>query len=101
MASHELVSQFTEDAFANEDRTCERPACGAKIQKGQPCFYIATIVHGQPGRFVCGACHLRYQRKAATSVRPTGTGAHRPDAQAIRQNVNAARRPCLSSHSLS
>ncbi|KAG2136840.1 hypothetical protein BD769DRAFT_1664377 [Suillus cothurnatus] len=77
MASHELVSQFTEDTFANEDRICERSACAAKIWKGEPCFYIATIVVG----------------KRATSVRPTSV--QRPDAQVIRQNINAAWKPAL------
>jgi hypothetical protein len=47
MASYELASQFTEDAFAKEDLICERSACAAKILKGDPCFYIATIVVGQ------------------------------------------------------
>ncbi|KAJ8591287.1 hypothetical protein M405DRAFT_840668 [Rhizopogon salebrosus TDB-379] len=95
MASHdsELVTQFTEDAFANEDRICQRPSCASKIRKGEPCFYIATIIHGQPGRFVCGACHQRYQGKAATGVRPTGTvGRPLPDPQHIRQSVNAGQR---------
>ncbi|KAG1896357.1 uncharacterized protein F5891DRAFT_1247366 [Suillus fuscotomentosus] len=90
MASYEVVSQFTEDAFANEDRICERSTCAAKIHKGDPCFYIATIVTGQRGRFVCAACHRHYQGKAATSIRPT---VQRPDAQVIRQNINAAWKP--------
>jgi hypothetical protein len=101
MASHdsELVTQFTEDAFANEDCICQRPSCASKIRKGEPCFYIATIIHGQPGRFVCGACHQRYQGKAATGVRPTGTvGRPLPDPQHIRQSVNAGQRSCLSSY---
>jgi hypothetical protein len=96
MASYELVSQFTEDAFAKEDLICERSACTAKILKGDPCFYIATIVIGQRGRFVCTACHRHYKGKAATSMRPT---AQRPNpqvnAQLIRQNINAAWRPGL------
>ncbi|KAG0706908.1 hypothetical protein DFH29DRAFT_995495 [Suillus ampliporus] len=90
MASYELVSQFTEDAFAHEDRICERSACAAKIRKGEPCFYIATIVIGQRGHFVCGACHRHYEGKRATSVRPS---VQRPDAQVIRQNINAAWKP--------
>jgi hypothetical protein len=96
MASHELVTQFTEDAFANEDRICQRPSCATKIRKGEPCFYIATIIQGQPGRFVCGACHQRYQRKAATGVRPS-TGGLLPDPQRIRQSVNAGQRLSPSS----
>lgn len=101
MASHnsELITQFTEDAFANEDRICQRPSCASKIHKGEPCFYIATIVHGQSGRFVCGACHRRYQGKVATGVRPTGTaGQPLPDPQRIRQSVNAGQRSCPSSY---
>ena len=72
MSNYELVSQYTEDAFAKEDRLCQCPACGANIAKGDPCFYVATIEHGKPGRYVCGPCHERYQKKAATSVRPAG-----------------------------
>jgi len=67
----ELVSQFTEDAYAIQDCICERPACAAKILKGDPRFYIATIDANKQGRFVCGPCNLRYQKKAATSVRPS------------------------------
>lgn len=69
----ELVSQFTEDAYAMEDRFCECPACQSKIAKGAPCFYVATIEPGKPGRHVCGPCYARYQTKAATSVRPVRT----------------------------
>ncbi|KIK37537.1 hypothetical protein CY34DRAFT_15633 [Suillus luteus UH-Slu-Lm8-n1] len=97
MASYELASQFTEDVFAKEDLICERSACAAKILKGDPCFYIATIVVGQRGRFVCATCHRHYRGKAATSVRPT---AQRPNpqvnAQVIRQNINAAWRPAVA-----
>ncbi|KAG1804148.1 hypothetical protein EV424DRAFT_1432813 [Suillus variegatus] len=107
----ELVSQFTEDAYAKEDRICERPACAANILKGDPCFYIATIDSTKSGRFVCGSCHSRYRKKAATTVRPSsrGTGFHTlghmghstdrtpplhppPDLHAIRRSVNAAQR---------
>ncbi|KAG1721251.1 hypothetical protein EDB19DRAFT_1835594 [Suillus lakei] len=95
MASLEVFTQFTEDAIAQEDRVCQRPSCAAKIRKGEPCHYIATVVHGQPGQFVCGACYQRYQRKAATGVRPSGVrlaGRHSPGLQNIRQSVNAAQR---------
>ncbi|KAG0692869.1 hypothetical protein DFH29DRAFT_881978, partial [Suillus ampliporus] len=61
-----------------------------KIRKGEPCFYIATIVVGQRGHFVCGACHRHYEGKRATSVRPS---VQRPDAQVIQQNINAAWKP--------
>jgi hypothetical protein len=71
MSGYELVSQFTEDAFAQEDRTCERPACGSKILKGEPCHYVATVDPGNPGRHVCASCYARYEKKAATWARPT------------------------------
>lgn len=93
MASLELFTQFTEDAVAQEDCVCQCPSCATKIRKGEPCFYIATVAHGQPGCFVCGACYQRYQRKASTGVRPSGVrpaGRHSPDPQDIRQSVNAA-----------
>ncbi|KAG1808361.1 hypothetical protein EV424DRAFT_1543509 [Suillus variegatus] len=107
MASYELASQFTEDVFAKEDLICERSACAAKILKGDPCFYIATIVIGQRGRFVCATCHQHYQGKAATSMRPTAQrpNPQRPNpqhpnpqgnAQVIRQNINAAWRPAVA-----
>jgi hypothetical protein len=71
ISNMELVSQFTEDAIAKEDRICGRPACGSIILKGAPYHYIATIVPSQPGRFVCRACYLRYAQKLSTSVRPS------------------------------
>ncbi|KAG1735511.1 hypothetical protein EDB19DRAFT_1830189 [Suillus lakei] len=91
MVSLEVFTQFTEDAIAQEDRVCQRPSCATKIRKGEPCHYIATVVHGQPGWFVCGACYQCYQRKAATRVRPSGVrlaGRHSPDLQNIRQSLN-------------
>ncbi|KAG0693447.1 hypothetical protein DFH29DRAFT_1007292 [Suillus ampliporus] len=104
--SMELVSQFTEDTYAKEDRICEQPTCAAKILKGDPCFYIATIDPNKPGCFVCGSCHLRYQKKAATTVRPSSQGIGfrmpstdqyqpprpLPDLHGIRRSVNAAQR---------
>lgn len=69
--TQELATQFTEDVLANEDRICQRPACAAKICKGEPCLYIATVILGQPGRFVCKQCHQYYQHKVATEVRTT------------------------------
>ncbi|KAG1732589.1 hypothetical protein EDB19DRAFT_1831293 [Suillus lakei] len=95
MVSLEVFTQFTEDAIAQEDHVCQCPSCAAKICKGEPCHYIATVVHGQPGRFVCGACYQHYQRKAATGVQPSGVrlaGRHSPDLQNIWQSVNAAQR---------
>ncbi|KAG2134217.1 hypothetical protein BD769DRAFT_1665245 [Suillus cothurnatus] len=109
MSQFELVSQFTEDAFATEDHLCERPACQSMIAKGAPCLYVATIEPGKPGRHVCSQCYALYQTKAATSVRPVRTaaassqsemssiqGSQRsrtfPDSRIIRQTVNAAQR---------
>lgn len=77
MAEHtntELVSQFTEDAYATVDRICERPSCGIQIRAGEPCLYVATINPGQVGRHVCAACYARYENKSATSRRPKPTG---------------------------
>ncbi|KAG1726456.1 hypothetical protein EDB19DRAFT_1944811 [Suillus lakei] len=97
MASYELASQFTEDVFAKEDLICECSACAAKILKGDPCFYIATIVIGQHGRFVCATCHRHYQGKAATSMRPTAQRLNpQGNAQVIWQNINAAWRPAVA-----
>jgi hypothetical protein len=71
MAEYEIVSQFTEDAYAKEDCICDRPVCRAKIRKGDPCFYVVTIEPGQPGRNVCAPCYSHYKKNPATSVRPT------------------------------
>lgn len=94
----ELITQFTEDAFADRDCTCERPSCTTKIHKGDPCFYIATMVPGKAGRFVCRPCNHHYELKLATGVRPTS--GHAPNPRIIRQSVNAAQRSCLSLLSL-
>ncbi|KAG2751398.1 hypothetical protein P692DRAFT_20727424 [Suillus brevipes Sb2] len=72
MPEFELISQFTEDVFAAEDRVCERPVCRARIAKGDPCFYVGTVDPGKPGRYVCGPCHAHYLTMPATSVRPSG-----------------------------
>ncbi|KAG2112686.1 uncharacterized protein F5147DRAFT_771228 [Suillus discolor] len=71
MSDYELLTQYTEDAYAKEDRICDRPSCMANIRTGEPCFYVATIEPGQRGRYVCESCHLHYENKRATSVRPT------------------------------
>jgi hypothetical protein len=70
MSGYELISQFTEDAFAKEDRICERPTCGSRILKGEPCHYVATVDPGNPGRRVCASCYARYEKKLATCARP-------------------------------
>jgi hypothetical protein len=72
MSDYELLTQYTEDAYAKADRICDRPSCQADIRTGEPCFYIATIEPGQHGRYVCASCHVHYGKKRATSVRPTG-----------------------------
>ncbi|KAG2368714.1 hypothetical protein BDR07DRAFT_1477912 [Suillus spraguei] len=106
MSNYELVSQYTKDAFVKEDQLCQHPACGANITNGDPCFYVATIKHGKPGRYICGLCHEHYQKKAATSVRPavrptpgSASGSSSgftvqgpPDPHVIRQSVNAGQR---------
>jgi len=76
MAEHtntELISQFTGDAYATEDRYCECLSCGIYIKVGEPCLYVATINPGQVGRHVCAACYSRYKNKRATSRRPKPT----------------------------
>ncbi|KAJ8586860.1 hypothetical protein M405DRAFT_843570 [Rhizopogon salebrosus TDB-379] len=70
MSGYELISQFTEDAFTKEDRICERPTCGSRILKGEPCHYMATVDPGNPGRRVCASCYARYEKKLATCARP-------------------------------
>jgi hypothetical protein len=108
MAEYEIISQFTEDAYAKEDRICDRPVCRAKIRKGEPCFYVATIEPGQPGHNVCASCHAHYKKNPATSVRPThraeqlrlftsawgSINDRAPDLRTIQQLVNAAQRKC-------
>ncbi|KIK31428.1 hypothetical protein CY34DRAFT_111373, partial [Suillus luteus UH-Slu-Lm8-n1] len=108
----ELVSQFTEDAVAQEDRICDRPACRRRIVKNDPCHYVANMILGQPGRFVCETCYVGYRQKISSSVRPSGQRApltqsmqrpasqsmqrlgmsRLPDPQIIRQSVNDAQR---------
>ncbi|KAG1780220.1 hypothetical protein EV702DRAFT_1043073 [Suillus placidus] len=77
MSDYELLAQYTEDAYAKEDRICDRPSCMANIRTGEPCFYVATIEPGQ--------------------LRPTGRtlqsqGHTPPDPCTIQQLVNAAQR---------
>ncbi|KAG1726417.1 uncharacterized protein EDB91DRAFT_1086773 [Suillus paluster] len=76
----ELVSQFTEDAVAQEDCNCDRPACRWCIVKNDPCHYVANMIPSQPGRFVCETCYIGYQQKISSSVRPSGQ--HAPLIQA-------------------
>ncbi|KAG2158086.1 uncharacterized protein EDB93DRAFT_1100863 [Suillus bovinus] len=82
----ELISQFTEDAIAKED-------CA-------PCYYVATIVPGQPGRFIWGVCYLQYSQKLSTLVRPSSVHSSAqpqslPDPCIIHQSMNAAQRKSL------
>ncbi|KAG1852800.1 hypothetical protein DFJ58DRAFT_402804, partial [Suillus subalutaceus] len=108
----ELVSQFTEDAVAQEDHICDRPACRRRIVKNDPCHYVANMIVGQPGRFVCETCYVGYRQKISSSVRPSGQRApltqsmqrpasqsmqrlgmsRLPDPQIICQSVNDAQR---------
>lgn len=104
----EVSSQFTEDAFAKQDRYCEWPKCGVLICQGEPQYYIATIKPGQQRRRVCSSCNLHYLRKPATTVHKTAavqsdqvrtssannarTDYARPDPHKIQQSVNAAQR---------
>ncbi|KAG1876491.1 hypothetical protein DFJ58DRAFT_865615 [Suillus subalutaceus] len=101
----ELVSQFTEDTVAQEDRNCDRPACRKCILKNDSCHYVANMIPGQPGRFVCEACFVGYQWKISSSVRPSArcaplilsqshssTSRLLPDPQIIQQSVNATQR---------
>ncbi|KAG1830675.1 hypothetical protein F4604DRAFT_1695416 [Suillus subluteus] len=76
----ELVSQFTEDAVAQEDCNCDRPTCHRRIAKNNPCHYVANIIPGQPGHF-----GMQMQR-------PPGMSHLLPDPQIIRQSVNDAQR---------
>lgn len=72
MAKHmntELVSQFTEDAYAIVDQICEYSSCGIQIRAGKPCLHVATLNPEQVGRHVCAACCARYKNIKATSRR--------------------------------
>jgi len=71
--SQDLITQFTEDAFANEDRVCQRTTCKASIKKGEPCHYVATYDPTQLGKFICGACYGWYKNKPATTTHVQNT----------------------------
>ncbi|KIK81064.1 hypothetical protein PAXRUDRAFT_156974 [Paxillus rubicundulus Ve08.2h10] len=88
MTSFKVVSQFTEDAFAQEDQLCEWPACGVLIKQGDPCFYIATIDTSKQGQHICGPCYCRYQEKPSTTTCARGPCVL-PDPKAIQQSVSA------------
>ncbi|KIK91876.1 hypothetical protein PAXRUDRAFT_148509 [Paxillus rubicundulus Ve08.2h10] len=98
MSGHELVTQFTKDAYAQADRHCERSSCKVLIPKGGPCFYVATRDYSQSGRFVCAACYAWYQKKPATTMCVRNTQAlsnytsHTglPNPQSICQSISAA-----------
>ena len=106
-SSQDLVTQFTEDAFAQEDRVCQRSSCQALIRKGSPCHYVSAYDPAQPGRFVCGECYRWYQKKPATTARradhtkgnlmfclalcPNFLLSALPDPQSIRRSVTASR----------
>jgi hypothetical protein len=100
-----------EDALATKDQICECPSCRAQITKGQPCFSVATMQPGRPGRNVCTPCYARYEMRSITSKKPTGESLtifsmsftdtdifmlvsqpswQLPDPQVIHQSVNAS-----------
>ncbi|KAG1888209.1 hypothetical protein F4604DRAFT_1674598 [Suillus subluteus] len=87
MSNCELVSQYTEDAFAKEDRLCQHPACGANIAMGDPCFYVATIEHVRP---TPGSASHSGGSSLHTNSGFAGRGP--PDPHVIWQSVNAAQR---------
>lgn len=69
MSSFEYSTQFTEDAFAKEDRRCEgKRDCRKLIKKGEPCIYMASIDVTRPGRFVCETCLQRYLNAPSTTM---------------------------------
>ena len=65
-STQDLVTQFTEDAFAKEDRVCQRSKCKILIRKGDPCYYVAALDPAQPGKFVCAECYRWYKVKPST-----------------------------------
>ncbi|KIK78265.1 hypothetical protein PAXRUDRAFT_164433 [Paxillus rubicundulus Ve08.2h10] len=74
MSGPELITQFTEDAFAKEDRVCQRSSCQVRIQMGEPCHYVMGHNVTQPGKYVCGTCFLWYRHKPATTVHRQNMG---------------------------
>ena len=67
-SSQDLVMQFTEDAFAKDDRVCQRSKCKVLIRKGEPCHYVAAYNPAQPSKFVCAECYGWYKNKPATTA---------------------------------
>ncbi|KAI6152554.1 hypothetical protein BKA82DRAFT_4351868 [Pisolithus tinctorius] len=67
--SSHLVTQFSEDAYAQVARLCQRPSCTVVINPGEPCHYVAPVDQTKPG---------------------SRTQASLPSPQAIRQSVGAA-----------
>ncbi|KIK81807.1 hypothetical protein PAXRUDRAFT_155220 [Paxillus rubicundulus Ve08.2h10] len=87
MSQFDLVAQFTKDAFAKEDHSCEHPSCRVLIQKGDPCLYMATIDPTKQGHHVCLACYHAYQTRLGTMTCTRGSA---PDPHKIHCAVNAA-----------
>ncbi|KAI5989938.1 hypothetical protein EDD15DRAFT_2198291 [Pisolithus albus] len=81
-----IVTQFTEDAFAKEDRVCQRSRCQGRIRKGEPCHYVSAYDPAHPGKFVCEACYRWYMNKPTTTARTNSL----PDLQYIRQSISTA-----------
>ena len=105
-SNQDIVMQFTEDAFAWEDRVCQWSSCQVPIRKGDPCHYVAAYDPTQPGKFVCGACYRWYKNKPATTIQQAqntngafpdlicqtqiNISSVLPDPQAIRWCISAA-----------
>ncbi|KAG2158617.1 uncharacterized protein EDB93DRAFT_1100274 [Suillus bovinus] len=92
MPEFELISQFTEDVFAAEDRVCECPVCRARIAKGDPCFYVGTVDPGKPGRYVCAVFTAAGSRPASMSSAAPQISHTFPDPCTIWQTVNTTQR---------
>ncbi|KAF9219063.1 hypothetical protein BS17DRAFT_860642 [Gyrodon lividus] len=91
MSGSHLVTEFSEDTFAKEDRLCQQPACDVVMHQGDPCFYIAPMDPSKPGRYVCAGCYTHYKHKPATTPQVQAL----PDPQAIHQSVSSAQSSCL------
>ncbi|KAF8834423.1 hypothetical protein BDN67DRAFT_985328 [Paxillus ammoniavirescens] len=95
MSGPKLITQFTEDVFAKEDRVCQRLSCQVRIQMGEPCHYVMGHDVTQPGKYMCGTCFLWYWHKPATAVRRQNMGTTNalpitalPDPKIVHQSVS-------------
>ncbi|KAL4074887.1 hypothetical protein V8B97DRAFT_2022499 [Scleroderma yunnanense] len=78
--SEELITQFTEDTFAKENRVCQWSQCQALIHRGNTCYYVAAYDPTQPSKFVCEACYMWLQTQIPSVL---------PDPQHICQSISA------------